>query len=460
MNDRAGKLETKDRVEIINERLARYIPPGGTWTPGDEALFTPVDLFRVPLDEARAMQLKAIKHSFAHHYDKNGFYREYCKTEGVSPSDIKNSDDLLKVPLIPDVTFKQYPEGKDFARWLVSVFTGELPKIVIKGSNPTFDDVINAFDASGIVVTYSSGTSGRFTFIPRDQKTYSATSYAICKTFVNMWEGYDATTNGCLLFPNPQKTNLYVGKASTVYLDIMSDVLVPIDRELTTKVIQAAMRADPRTRERDSRVRNEEQEKTIDQIIEWLERNDERRQRISIIGAPYLLRAVMDKLQAAGKSFDFGERGAVVSGGGWKIRENERLLARDYRKQVRDVLGIPENCCFDCYAMVEGNWWMMHCPEGHYLHTPYTYCKPFVLDKNLAPADYGEWGRLAFLDGLANSYPGFIISGDEVRMLEHCPVCDRPGPVLEPEVKRAKGEEVRGCSEEVRKIFAQTLQEQ
>jgi hypothetical protein len=45
-----------------------------------------------------------------------------------------------------------------------------------------------------------------------------------------------------------------------------------------------------------------------------------------------------------------------------------------------------------------------------------------------------------------------------VRMLEHCPVCDRPGPVLDPEVKRAKGEEVRGCAEELRRIFAQTLQ--
>ena len=453
-----GKLETEDRVNIINERLARYIPPRDTWTPGDHALFTPVDLFRVPLDKARAVQLKAIKHAFTHHYNDNGFYREYCKKEGIAPSDVKTSDDLRKIPLVPDITYKQYPEGRDFARWLVSVFTGELPKIVIKGSNPTFDDVINAFDASGIVVTFSSGTSGQFTFIPRDQKTFLAASYAICKTFVNMWEGYDATTNGCLLFPNPKKTNLYVGKASTVYFDIMNDVLVPIDRELTTEFIKAAMSAAPRTQKGAPRAENPEQQRTIDQIIAWLERNDERRQRISIMGAPYLLRSVMDKLQGDGKSFDFGERGAVVSGGGWKIREDARLSAGDFRKQVRDVLGIPESCCFDVYTMVEGNGWMMHCPEGHYLHAPYTYFKPFVLDKNLTPADYGEWGRFAFLDGLANSYPGFIITGDEVRMLERCPVCDRPGPVLEPEVKRAKGEEVRGCSEEVRRIFAQTLQ--
>jgi len=98
---------------------------------------------------------------------------------------------------------------------------------------------------------------------------------------------------------------------------------------------------------------------------------------------------------------------------------------------------------------------MMQCPEGHYLHTPYTYYKPFVLDKTLAPVEYGEWGRLAFLDALANSYPGFIITGDEVRMHERCPVCDRPGPVLEPEVKRAKGAEIRGCAEVIGRVLAE-----
>jgi len=65
------------------------------------------------------------------------------------------------------------------------------------------------------------------------------------------------------------------------------------------------------------------------------------------------------------------------------------------------------------------------------------------------PAEYGEWGRYAFLDASAQSYPGFIISGDRVRMFEHCPVCDRPGPVLDREIERAKGEEVRGCAEEL-----------
>jgi hypothetical protein len=84
--------------------------------------------------------------------------------------------------------------------------------------------------------------------------------------------------------------------------------------------------------------------------------------------------------------------------------------------------------------------------------------KPLVFDSSLTPAGYGEKGRFAFLDVLVGIYPGFIITGDEVLMLEHCPVCDRPGPVLEPEMKRVPSEEVHGCSEELRRILAQTLQ--
>jgi hypothetical protein len=38
------------------------------------------------------------------------------------------------------------------------------------------------------------------------------------------------------------------------------------------------------------------------------------------------------------------------------------------------------------------------------------------------------------------------MTGDRVKMLESCPVCDRIGPVIEPDVSRVKGAEDRGCS--------------
>ncbi len=444
----------------LDERLASYIPPRDTWNPADEALYKAIDLYRVPLEEAQYMQLKAIKYAFAHHFHNNNFYHKYCEMRDVRPDDIRTVDDLNRIPLIPDVFFKQYPSGKDFARWLAGVFTGDLPKIVIKGSNPTYDDVINAFNAAGLVITYSSGTSGRFTFIPRDQKTFLASEYAIAKSIVSMNSRSLEESHEFLLFPDPKKTDIFIGKVTAVNFDIFKDIQVAIDRELTTDIIKTAMSEKKSLKGKlVSYVQNRMSQKIVDRVIRWLERYDNTEENIRLVGPPFLLYQIMAKLRKEGKRFDFGERGMVATGGGWKINESVRIPHADFRKQVEDVLGIPEALCADIYAMVESNGFMLQCPEGHYLHTPYTYYKPLVLDDSLMPMGYGEWGRFAFLDAIAQSYPGFVISGDRARMLERCPVCDRPGPVLEPEIERAKGEEQRGCAEELRRVLDEDAEE-
>ena len=126
---------------------------------------------------------------------------------------------------------------------------------------------------------------------------------------------------------------------------------------------------------------------------------------IGLEGAPFLILELLNALERAGKRFEFGERGMVITGGGWKISEDKRVPYADFRKRVEEVLGIPEARCLDTYAMIEVNGTMNTCPEGHYFHIPYTWFKPLVLDKSLMPAGYGESGRFAFLDALAGGSP-------------------------------------------------------
>ena len=90
--------------------------------------------------------------------------------------------------------------------------------------------------------------------------------------------------------------------------------------------------------------------------------------------------------------------------------------------------------------------------EGYYKHIP-CVLQPYALDEEMNPLPYGEHGRFAFLDPLANSYPGFIVTGDRVKLLEHCPVCDRHGPVLGPEIERMTGIEAKGCTGAMAKII-------
>jgi len=142
------------------------------------------------------------------------------------------------------------------------------------------------------------------------------------------------------------------------------------------------------------------------------------------------------------------------------MSEDKRAAPEDFRKRIEEVLGIPETRCTEMYVLTEMNGHNHSCPEGHYFHIPHTYLRPFVLDRNFMPAGYDESGRFAFIDTLAGSYPGFIITGDEVRMLEHCPVCDRPGPVLDPVIKRAASVEERGCSTVLQKVLERELEAQ
>jgi hypothetical protein len=235
------------------------------------------------------------------------------------------------------------------------------------------------------------------------------------------------------------------------------DVIHGLDLEISADLVVKAMTAKEQQGSTPPSAQ-ERQRKIIEIAISWLERYEKTTDTIRLGSFPFLIFGIADALEQQGKRFEFGERGTVLTAGGWKISEDKRIFAADLTKRVEETLGIPGTRIFDFYGMVEMNGNIYTCSEGHYLHLPYTWFKPMVLDKSLAVAGYGEWGRFAFLDGLAWSYPGFIMTGDEARMLEHCPVCDRPGPVLEPEIKRAPSEEVRGCAEEVRRILASDLE--
>ena len=449
------KPQTKieDRIRRLNERLARYIPPRESWTPAEEALYGPTDIYRVPIDEAWAMQLRAIKHTFTRHYKLNHFYHKYCETRGVTPEDIRTYDDLEKIPLIPDTTFKQHPSGEDFAHWIANVYTGELPTVVIESANPTFDDVINAFNARGMVVTYSSGTSGRHTVIPRDMRTYLTQQYAHAKLKSCLCD-LVAADHYLMFFPKWTQTNLSIGRDMAHKSEMLNDVRYALDFEISADMTLKAMTG--KEQQGGAPPSAEERRREIVEIaIKWLERYEKTTDVIGLEGAPFLILELMETLEREGKRFEFGERGMIGTGGGWKVSEDKRVSAADFRKRAGEVLGIPETNCWDQYGSVEMGGMVNTCSEGHYFHTPYTWFKPLVLDSSFAPAGYGEWGRFAFLDGLAGSYPGFIITGDEARMLEHCPICDRPGPVLEPEIKRAPSVEMRGCAEQVRRVLAQ-----
>jgi len=450
-------MEFKEYMKKFNEIMEPYILPK-PWSPVEEALYKPLNFFDTPKKEAEEMRFKAIKYTFKHHYENNAFYQKFCKENNVTPDDIKSIDDLHKIPLLEDKFFKDYPSGKEFALWLANIFTGKLPNVVINKRKPSFEDVITAFNKAGLIISYSSGTSGRHTVIPRDKRTWLRSQYALAKSVVTMiypFPFWKENAYSQWLMSNPFKTNIFAGKIGEVVYHIIKNSDCAIDRPVTAELVRQAMTGGFKSKVIQMMMKRENK-KTINKLVRWLKERDKNKDLAAMLGAPFLLHFAMNKLEEEGVALNMEDRGVIVTGGGWKIYEHERIPVKEFRKRANEILGIVENQILDLYAMVEGNGFMIHCPEEHALHIPSTYYYPLVLDKNGEPVDEGEEGRFAFLDALSSSYPSFIITGDNVKLNGECS-CGRSSITLHPEVTRAAGEEMRGCAEEMRKMLAVDL---
>jgi phenylacetate-coenzyme A ligase PaaK-like adenylate-forming protein len=437
---------------------AGYIPPKNTWTPPDEALYGVKDLFTIPQEEADKLRYKAIKSSFNHYYTQCDWYHRYCNEFDFNPTELKTPEDLEKIPLVSHRFFKTYIEGADFAQWLKQMYIGEMGNIALTKKDPTLDDVIDVLYKRGILAAYSSGTSGRFSFIPKDKLTFNRSQYCLGKMGISeiLGQWYDPRAMAYLLGPNPSRTNMWVGKVVSLMDHVYRDCQYAIDKDITTQLVRISLGDTQGLTEKVMatviQIINSTS-KMIPNIIKWLDVRDKAGDKVFLAEAPFLFQRLLDELEQQGKTYDFGEKGAVITGGGWKTHEEDKIPMDMFRVNVENILGIPEKNNVDLYTMVEGNWHGIQCPEGHYLHLPPTIVYPMVLDEHLKPVGYEESGRFAFIDPLANSYPGCIITGDIVKLYESCPVCGRTGPVLEPEVRRATGEEIRGCAEEMRRLM-------
>jgi phenylacetate-coenzyme A ligase PaaK-like adenylate-forming protein len=449
-------MEYAEYIRKFDALTARYIPQKADWTPSDHAVYSPSHYFRIEKREADDLRYKAVRFQLNRHYNGNRTYRTYCEEKGFHPDSLRSAEDLDQVPVVSADFFKTYPSGRDFALWLANIYTGELPRVRIRSKDPTPDEVIDSFNQAGMAVAYSSGTSGRHTFIPRDMRAFHSNEYSLSKGAISMFfPRWGPDMRSFLMMPNPFKTNLFAGRLGTVMYDIMKDVEVALDREVNTETVRQSMaKGDTLVSKLTKYVVSRTTQRSVDRIVSWIGERAKDGSRVALVGVPFMLHYVLNELKERGKTFDLSGRAMVLTGGGWKAHEDQRIPEDRFRKEVEELLGVEPENCLDMYGMVEGNGWMIQCPEGHHLHIPHSYLHPMVLDDDNNSLGYGKYGRFAFLDGSMGSYPGFVVTNDKVRMLEHCPHCDRPGPVLEPGVTRMPGKEVRGCGEEVRKMMA------
>ncbi len=433
--------------------------PRNEWTTVDEMIYDTDDYFNVQVEEAKKQREKAIKQAFKHHYENNLFYNKYCKDRGVTPDDIKTEDDFTKIPMIPDSFFKDYPSEKpeEIYKWLYSSSSVDLGEYDYNG-NSLQKFLGWAEERLKGIVNHSSGTSGKFSIMFRDRTTFQRLFYMAVKTL--LFSTIEPNDDAYFVYPGPSQTYLTLGHwvlAGTKIFDDSNKYFLT-DRPLTMDLVR--LMTSGRARGMKEKMLlillQRAMKKGQRDLINFMEKLDKEGRQMVMVTFPFQLFDLIKMLEERGKTLNLGESNSLlITGGGWKVYENKKISEEEFAKMVEDSLGIPPSNYRDVYGMSEMNGLALDC-DARYKHlTSWIY--PMVLDGENEPVGYGEWGRFAFLDPAANSYPGFIMTGDRVMLHESCPKCDKTGIVMESEITRMAGAEARGCGNLMRDLLAKEL---
>lgn len=405
---------------------------------------------------ARESRFKAAQEAHQNYFDHVKVYHQTCRHLGIN-RDLANIKDLLQL-LSPDRIFKSYDYSwilnDDYARltnWVSTIY--HKPIDANCDGVRSLDKWIELMHSNGVKITYSTGTSGRFSFVPRDEITHRRFTESMMIGgnillgsrhlpifFMGFSKGYNTFIMG---FNEGQKRYSTEGETHYLFDEFLSSDMLRI-RMGFTKGFKEELK-----RKLTSRLAPTVYRRAIAGMARRLSRYEGK--DVCFGGAPFMMNDLADRV-LEDKPLHLGDRSFIGSGGGWKAAEEKRLDRPTFDKKMQEAFGIPPERSFDTYGMTEMNSTASECPEYRKKHFQ-PWLQPIILDENLDPLNrVGEEdgevveGRFAFLDLLADSYPGFIITGDKLKIDFGGCKCGRTGPVIIDEIHRMPAAEGRGCA--------------
>ena len=433
--------------------------PRKEWKKIDHIIYDSPDYFTLPPKDIEQKRFEAIKESVYHHYQNSRFYHQLCKEYDFSPEMLKNPDDFELVPMVPDTFFKEYPKEhpKAVFEWLQKISTVDIGNYDYRGRNMQGFLRWTEQRLEGLV-NHSSGTTGKYSLMFRDKITYQRFYYAAVKTLLKIPPTLE--DNPHYVYPGSPNTFLTIGRWLSAGGKVFSkdhrhflterEISMTIARLISTGYAKNLKEKLILRKLKKSMIKGEKK------LLELLQSLDKKNEQTIIISPPFQLFSMMMIMKKEGIHLDLGENNSVVfTGGGWKIFENKKVPLDEFAGLVEETLGIPRSSYVDVYGMSEMNGLAVSCEAGYkHLHP---WIHPMVLDDNEGNIGFGKFGRFAFLDPVAHSYPGYIMTGDRVKLLKRCPVCDKNGYVFEPDISRMAGAEAKGCANLMRGMMAEKL---
>ncbi|GAA2911772.1 hypothetical protein GCM10010517_78340 [Streptosporangium fragile] len=433
--------------------------PRLTAVPDTQALLVCTRLWSAgaPIDEEAVTRLRHAALVENHRRYATAIPAYAALTGGVPPSPAVTVADIGARFLVTDELFKSYDPAwltedlPELSRWLGTIFTERLDDLDLAAGD--VNQWRDALKRHGVYVTFSSGTGGRPSLVPRDRLTLAAlrAGSGVRLPWTPLAGGYDflqLVPPGLGLGIQSGAAGLAAGAARVHHLRTSPFDLRSLSGGPGLPAVPGERAGDgheavPRGHEAADRghagreVPGAPDHEAAAAFLKGADRP------VLVFGTPPGLADLVAHLSAAGTRLRLPPGSGIVTGGGWKGRTATRW--EDLAEGVADRLGVPPERYVDAYSTSELNTVFLTCAEGRY-HVP-PCVEPVVVDDLLAPVDGDDVeGRLAVLDPFAFSYPGFVVTGDAVRLRRDPCGCGLPGPTLAAPIVRAAGAGQRGCA--------------
>ena len=434
----------------------------------------------IDIGYVRELRHEAILINHANYLKNIPVYSELARRQGCGGTvDIKAIERKL---MLTDGIYKSYnQEWIDdglFDRmngWLASIYFKRIDCNMHDAK--TIDDWMAILHNSGIKISYSSGTSGTFSFVPRSQEElyYARLANIACLATLAACRGL-ITSLGKPFMKVIMKTlssgnfNNAVNKMGlrdfdAVFLgfrqgrmgnQVLIQELAPFfrghyflyDIDLTAtalRCLRCGIQNEEEKRLSDVFHREviEKQVENYFNIVKQMQMSTNDGQKIFVFGAPYQMVELCEAMANQGLKVKLNKGSIILFGGGWKTFSGDTIKRDSLAEILSETFGIEPDDILEGYSMTEINTISLRCKAGRF-HIP-PIIEPVLFDEELNPLS-GEklTGTFGFLDTLAVSHPGFIISGDLVHMVDDRCDCGLSGPAIT-EISRARSQVIKGC---------------
>lgn len=389
------------------------------------------DLMSIPREEREKLQLEAVRTSFHRLRNRIPALTKLADRQGVDTID--RIEDILPVCFDHRV-LKNYPiqiiEKRDFKKlttWLDKLTAHDLTRLDLTGLN-TIEEWLGRLEAFGMLVTYSSGTTGKLSFVPRSYDEFGPWKFHFYNVNqasggVNHWNvklptffpgyrgGYQTMLKMMSMF------NMEMAGGPEHYYTLY-DTHIPADLMALSGRLQAAedkgevaeLGLEPALLEQRQKMLEQGRSREGD-MEAWFARLIEqfKGQQVKIGGTFSDLYRVTVAGREKGLKCEFAPGSVLQGGGGMKGYKD---APDDWEEQVKEFFGIERMGNQYGFSEIIGNGPL--CEAGFFHMPPYSVMLLMGPDGEALPREGVQKGRLVVVDPIPLSYWGGFTSGDEV----------------------------------------------